>query len=137
MARKRYLIIGDGAAGLAAAQTLRSASSSARITVVSDDPHPGYFRAALTNYLLGELREDQLWAVPPDFYQNARISRVHCRVVGLDTDKAVAEFKTFLPRVLETLRPPEIPPRYWRALAPVTTVSTALLGLGLAAYLLL
>ncbi|MEC9361921.1 YidH family protein [Sinimarinibacterium flocculans] len=40
-------------------------------------------------------------------------------------------------RVLDTLRPPEIPPRYWRALAPVTTVSTALLGLGLAAFLLL
>lgn len=40
-------------------------------------------------------------------------------------------------RVLETLRPQEIPPRHWRALAPVTTISTALLGLGLAASLLL
>ena len=88
MARKRYLIIGDGAAGMTAAQTLRAQDSNARIAIVSDDPHPGYFRAALTNYLLGELREDQLWAVPADFYQSARISRVFCRVVGVDTARA-------------------------------------------------
>src|SRR5690606_8935162 len=88
MARKRYLIIGDGAAGVTAAQTLRAADPSARIAILSDDPHPGYFRAALTNYLLGELREDQLWAVPPDFYTTARVSRVFCRVVALDTARS-------------------------------------------------
>lgn len=88
MARKRYLIIGDGAAGMTAAQTLRAQDSNARIAIVSDDPHPGYFRAALTNYLLGELREDQLWAVPADFYQNAHIARVFCRVVGVDTARS-------------------------------------------------
>lgn len=85
MARKRYLIIGDGAAGMTAAQTLRGQDPGARIAIASDDPHPGYFRAALTNYLLGELREDQLWAVPADFYQSARVARVFCRVVGVDT----------------------------------------------------
>ncbi len=88
MARKRYLIIGDGAAGVMAAQTLRTIDSNARIAILSDDPHPGYFRAALTNYLLGELREDQLWAVPPDFYTTARVSRVFCRVVALDTARS-------------------------------------------------
>ncbi len=88
MARKRYLIIGDGAAGVTAAQTLRSLDAAARIAIVSDDPHPGYFRAALTNYLLGELREDQLWAVPPDFYQRARVERVYCRVAAVDTARA-------------------------------------------------
>lgn len=88
MARKRYLIIGDGAAGMTAAQTLRARDANARIAIVSDDPHPGYFRAALTNYLLGELREDQLWAVPPDFYQSARISRVFCRVVAIETQNS-------------------------------------------------
>ncbi len=88
MARKRYLIIGDGAAGVMAAQTLRTLDSNARIAILSDDPHPGYFRAALTNYLLGELREDQLWAVPPDFYTTARVSRVFCRVVALDTARS-------------------------------------------------
>ena len=76
MARKRFLIIGDGAAGLAAAERLRYADPSAAIGLYTDDPSPGYYRAALTNYLLGELREDQLWAVSPDFYRSLGIRRV-------------------------------------------------------------
>jgi len=84
MARKRYLIIGDGAAGLTAAASLRAFDSEAVIGVFSDEPVPGYYRAALTNYLLGELREDQLFAVAPDFYQRYGIHRIYTRVVGVD-----------------------------------------------------
>ncbi|MEO6601501.1 MAG: FAD-dependent oxidoreductase [Polyangiaceae bacterium] len=84
MARKRYLIIGDGAAGLTAAAGLRIADPEAVIGVFSDEPVPGYYRAALTNYLLGELREDQLFAVAPDFYQTYGIHRIFTRVVGVD-----------------------------------------------------
>jgi len=88
MARKRYLIIGDGAAGLTAAASLRHADAEAVIGVFSDEPVPGYYRAALTNYLLGELREDQLFAVPPDFYQRYRIHRIYTRVVAVDAARS-------------------------------------------------
>jgi len=88
MARKRYLIIGDGAAGLTAAANLRHADAEAVIGVFSDEPVPGYYRAALTNYLLGELREDQLFAVPPDFYQRLGIHRIYTRVVGVDAARS-------------------------------------------------
>jgi len=88
MARKRYLIIGDGAAGLTAAASLRHADPEAVIGVFSDEPVPGYYRAALTNYLLGELREDQLFAVPPDFYQRYGIHRIYTRVVGVNAARS-------------------------------------------------
>src|SRR6187402_851145 len=88
MERKRYLIIGDGAAGLTAAANLRHADAEAVIGVFSDEPVPGYYRAALTNYLLGELREDQLFAVPPDFYQRQGIHRIYTRVVGVDAARS-------------------------------------------------
>ena len=88
MARKRYLIIGDGAAGFTAAQTLRQVDRSATIAIITDDPNPAYFRAALTNYLLGELREDQIWAVPPDFYDAWEIHRVFARVLSVDTARS-------------------------------------------------
>ena len=88
MARKRYLIIGDGAAGLTAAASLRLADPEAVIGVFSDEPVPGYYRAALTNYLLGELREDQLFAVAPDFYERYGIHRIYTRVVGVDTARS-------------------------------------------------
>ncbi len=87
MPAKRYLIIGDGAAGTTAAQTIRAADSSATVAILSDDPHAAYFRAALTNYLLGELREEQIWAVPPTFYDEFSIHRMMARVAGVDTQR--------------------------------------------------
>ncbi|HEY3493973.1 MAG TPA: FAD-dependent oxidoreductase, partial [Polyangiaceae bacterium] len=89
MARRRFVIIGDGAAGLAAAERLRERDATASIGIFTDDPSPGYYRAALTNYLLGELREDQLWAVSPDFYDALSLKRVFGRVVAVDTTRNV------------------------------------------------
>jgi NADPH-dependent 2,4-dienoyl-CoA reductase/sulfur reductase-like enzyme/pSer/pThr/pTyr-binding forkhead associated (FHA) protein len=87
MARKRYLIVGDGAAGLTAAEEIRRRDPEAAVGIFCDDPNPGYFRAALTNFLLGELREDQLWAVAPNFYEARRIDRVFTRVLRVDPAK--------------------------------------------------
>ena len=87
MARKRYLIVGDGAAGLTAAEEIRRRDNDAAVGIFCDDPNPGYFRAALTNFLLGELREDQLWAVAPNFYESRRIERVFTRVLRVDPAK--------------------------------------------------
>lgn len=61
-----HLILGDGAAGMAAAQALRSLAPGASILVVSDDPRPYYYRAALTNYVAGRLDEERLDALAPE-----------------------------------------------------------------------
>jgi len=84
MSRRRYLILGDGAAGTSAAEHVRRCDPEAQVAIYSDDPHPAYFRAALTNYLLGELTEDQLWAVPPNFYQEQQVYRVLAHIAGVD-----------------------------------------------------
>lgn len=87
MPGKRYIIIGDGAAGTTAAQTLRQSDPTATIAILSDDPNAAYYRAALTNFLLGELREEQVWAVPPSFYDELSIQRALVRVAKVETDK--------------------------------------------------
>jgi NADPH-dependent 2,4-dienoyl-CoA reductase/sulfur reductase-like enzyme/pSer/pThr/pTyr-binding forkhead associated (FHA) protein len=89
MARRRYLIIGDGAAGTSAAEHVRRADPQGLIAIYSDDPHPAYFRAALTNYLLGELTEQQLWAVPPNFYHDQQVHRGLARVAAVDAQRAL------------------------------------------------
>src|SRR5882672_9884839 len=89
MAAKRYLIIGDGAAGTSAAQRIRQVDPGGLIAIYSDDPHPAYFRAALTNYLLGELTEEQLWAVPPHFYQEYQVHRALARVAAVDAQRGL------------------------------------------------
>ena len=82
-----YSIIGDGAVGTTAAFYIRRHDPNGRITIYSDEPTPAYYRAALTNYLMGELTAQQLFAVPPDFYQQFRVERVHTRVTEIDTDQ--------------------------------------------------
>jgi NADPH-dependent 2,4-dienoyl-CoA reductase/sulfur reductase-like enzyme/pSer/pThr/pTyr-binding forkhead associated (FHA) protein len=79
-----YAIVGDGGAGTTAAYFIRFNDPSARIRIYSEDPNPAYYRAALTNYLVGELREEQIFAVPPDFYTQFNVERVLTRVEGVD-----------------------------------------------------
>lgn len=82
----RYAIVGDGAAGATAAFYIRRADPSGEITILSDESSPAYYRAALTNYLMGELRPEQLFAVPPDFYERTQVGRIVTRVAALEPD---------------------------------------------------
>ena len=81
--RPSYLVIGNGIAGVTAAEILRAEDSAADITVVADDPFPVYYRPALKDYLAGRVREDKLWARPNSFYQAQRIRFIAERVVGI------------------------------------------------------
>ena len=85
---QKYVIIGDGAAGTTAAKRIRESDPGGSIEIYADDPTPAYFRAALTNYLIGELREDQIWAVPPTFYSEFRVRRFLAPVNGIDFKNA-------------------------------------------------
>src|SRR5579863_1563600 len=78
-----YVIIGNGIAGVTAAEILRAEDSAADITVVADDPFPVYYRPALKDYLAGRVREDKLWARPNSFYQAQRIRFLAERVVSI------------------------------------------------------
>jgi pSer/pThr/pTyr-binding forkhead associated (FHA) protein/NADPH-dependent 2,4-dienoyl-CoA reductase/sulfur reductase-like enzyme len=86
-----YAIIGDGAAGTTAAFYIRRHDPNGRIRIYSDESTPAYYRAALTNYLMGELRAEQLFAVPPNFYDEFKVDRVLTRVTGLDTNASHIE----------------------------------------------
>jgi len=78
-----YLIIGNGIAGVTAAEILRNEDATADITVIADDPFPVYYRPALKDYLAGRVHEDKLWARPNSFYQDHHIRFLSDRVVGI------------------------------------------------------
>ncbi|HEY6407693.1 MAG TPA: FAD-dependent oxidoreductase, partial [Ktedonobacteraceae bacterium] len=82
--QQSFLIIGNGIAGVTAAEILRTEDAAADITVVADDPFPVYYRPALKDYLGGKLREDKLWARSISFYQDRRIRFLNDRVMGLE-----------------------------------------------------
>src|SRR5436309_4350851 len=78
-----YVIVGNGIAGVTAAEILRTEDSAAPITVIADDPFPVFYRPALKDYLAGRVREDKLWARSASFYQDRNIRFLPERVVRI------------------------------------------------------
>jgi len=66
----RYVIIGNSAAGLAGAETIRRLEPQAPITIISDEPYPPYCRPLLTYLLGGDIQEKDLWLKASDYYQH-------------------------------------------------------------------
>src|SRR6266480_5919041 len=89
-----YLIIGNGIAGVTAAEILRNEDTAADITVIADDPFPVYYRPALKDYLAGRVREDKLWARPNSFYQDHRIRFLSDHVVGIQAGQHTVQVQS-------------------------------------------
>lgn len=68
-----HVIIGNSAAGVRAAETLRLLDQTADITMVADVDRPAYSRCLLPEFLAGKRGEDDLRLRPPDFYDTNNI----------------------------------------------------------------
>jgi NADPH-dependent 2,4-dienoyl-CoA reductase/sulfur reductase-like enzyme len=80
----RYVILGTGIAGVAAAETLRTLDPISEILLVSDDPFGFYSRPGLAYYLTGEIPEKQLFLFSKKGKLNLNIQHIHGRVSHLD-----------------------------------------------------
>ena len=89
--RSSYVIIGNGIAGVTAAEILRTHDAASAITIVADDPFPAYYRPALKDFLGGRLPEGKLWARPSTFYQEQHIRFVPGRVVSINSQQHVVQ----------------------------------------------
>ena len=56
----RFVIVGNGIAGISAAHAIRMISSDALITIVSDEAEPGYSACVLSDYVSGEMKRDNV-----------------------------------------------------------------------------
>src|SRR2546421_6913512 len=89
-----YVIIGNGIAGVTAAEILHNEDSSADITVIADDPFPVYYRPALKDYLAGRVHEDKLWARSRSFYQDHNIYFHVDRAAGIEPTKHIVRLQS-------------------------------------------
>lgn len=80
----RYLIVGQGVAGIAAAETIRAADAGGDITLLSDDPHGYYSRPGLAYYLTGEIPRSHLFPWSAQEFEQLRLRRLPSQVVSLD-----------------------------------------------------
>lgn len=86
-----YLIIGNGAAGLSAAEAIRKRDEQGRITILTNEPYRFYSRPGIAYYLLDQLSDTQLIARSADFYQQHRFELRHAHAAHLDTHRQMAQ----------------------------------------------
>ncbi len=65
----RYVILGTGVAGLAAAEVIRELDRQGQVIFICKDPQGYYSRPGLAYYLSGELNEDQLYPYQEEDYK--------------------------------------------------------------------
>ncbi|HRI56250.1 MAG: FAD-dependent oxidoreductase [Anaerolinea sp.] len=80
----RYCIVGQGVAGIAAAQAIRAADAAGPITLISDDPHGYYSRPGLAYYLTGEIQRGHLFPWREQEFQQLGLHRVLGRAISLN-----------------------------------------------------
>lgn len=78
---RRYVIVGSGAAGIAAAENIRRCDPGAELHLVTSDPHGYYSRPGLAYYLNGDIPREQLSPYPAS----------HWRDLGIRWHTALAE----------------------------------------------
>lgn len=84
----KHVIIGNGIAGISAAETLRELDPRAPITIVGAEEHLPYSRPMISLVLSGEMRFDEIAIRPADFYSRFQLEPVIGeRVVSLDVAK--------------------------------------------------
>jgi NADPH-dependent 2,4-dienoyl-CoA reductase/sulfur reductase-like enzyme len=79
-----YVIVGNGIAGVTAAETVRQEQPSAEITIIAETPTPACHRPTLKDYLAGRISEETLFARRPSFYADKGLRFLADRVVDID-----------------------------------------------------
>ncbi len=83
-----YVIIGNSAAGLSAAEALRERDPGEEIVIISKENHLPYYRFMLGNYLAGEVNPSELNYKGREFYRDNNIINFQGeKVTGVDTER--------------------------------------------------
>jgi NAD(P)H-nitrite reductase large subunit len=104
--RIRYLIIGNSAGGVGAAEAVREADKVGTIAIISDEPYPAYSRPLISEYLVNRCPLERMLFRPPDFYEKNNIRAilghkvaqldVNKRAIKLDDDRIIIWEKLLL-----------------------------------------
>jgi NAD(P)H-nitrite reductase large subunit len=81
---RRYVIIGTGAAGITAAQTIRSKDQAADILTICEEPYGFYSRPGLAFYLTGEIPEPQLYPFSQKDFRRLNLRLLHAHATRID-----------------------------------------------------
>ena len=82
----QYVIIGNGPAGVIAAETIRKADPAGKIILIGDEPEPSYSRMAIPYLLAGDIRENGTYLRKQDaHFRHLGIDLMTGRVASIDS----------------------------------------------------
>jgi NAD(P)H-nitrite reductase large subunit len=80
---EHHVIIGSGAAGIAAAEAIRSLDTECRVTMISGESAGYYSRPGLAYYLTGEIEERLLFPFQQQDFRNLKIQFLQTEVTAI------------------------------------------------------
>lgn len=89
MRATQYLIIGNGAAGATAAETIRRHDAEGEISILTREPYPMYSRPGLAYALLNEIPLNQVFCRTLAWYEQLRLNLIVGQATRLDVDNRV------------------------------------------------
>jgi NAD(P)H-nitrite reductase large subunit len=93
--KAKYLIIGNSAGGIAAAEAIREMDKAGEITIISDEPYPAYSRPLISEYLAKRCPLERMLFRPADFYEKNNIRTfLGKKAQHLDIDKHIVELES-------------------------------------------
>ncbi|MBI2860168.1 MAG: NAD(P)/FAD-dependent oxidoreductase [Chloroflexi bacterium] len=91
----KYLIIGNSAGGIGAAEAIRQVDSQGSLAIVSDEPYPAYSRPMISDYLAGKCTLEKMLFRPAGFYEsNNIITLFDSPVQRLDVSGRIAQLRS-------------------------------------------
>ncbi len=92
--KTKYLIIGNSAGGIGAAEAIREVDKTGSIAIMSDEPYPAYSRPMISAYLAEQCPLPRMLYRPPDFCEKNNIrSCLDSKVVKIDINRHTAHLK--------------------------------------------
>jgi len=93
--RTKYLIVGNSAGGIGAAEAIRQVDKAGSIIIISDEPYPAYSRPLISEYLAEGRPLEKMLFRPADFYEKNNIRTLLGRKVErFDIDEHAIELES-------------------------------------------
>jgi len=81
----KHVIVGNGPAGVVAAETLRALDRESDILLIGAEPEPAYSRMAIPYLLAGQIGEEGTWLRPePGYFDRLGVEQLEARVEKVD-----------------------------------------------------
>lgn len=87
---ENFIIVGNGAAGIAAADAIRTRNAKASIELITKEDVPAYYRPSLSDYITGEIKDKDFYLKDEKWYTEKNINVIY----GVNVDDIKPSDKT-------------------------------------------